>query len=186
MRHSKPSRPEPGSAEMVGASRRCSAGGRCLDGSKVARSAHPIRVWIGKPRLLRGRVVTKDIGRPCLVESDAVARPTSSVIASCPNLSARGSQVAAETAQSAETSEHNLRVAVSAVSAVSADHKSGLTCQRRTGLPPLDQTALQSRVATNRTSSAIPQGSPSDRHQGPRPAHPGERPLSKLRSCRSP
>src|SRR5262245_22717128 len=65
------------------------------------------------------------------------ARPTSLVITSCPNLSAKGSQVAAETAQSAETSEHNLRVDVSAVSAVSAAHKRGLTCQRRTGLPPL-------------------------------------------------
>src|SRR5262249_15481183 len=48
----------------------------------------------------------------------------------------KGSQVAAETAESAEISEHNLRADVSAVSAVSAAHKRGLTCQRRTGLPP--------------------------------------------------
>src|SRR6516162_610857 len=54
-----------------------------------------------------------------------------------PHLPAKGSQVAAETAESAEISEHDLRADVSAVSAVSAAHKSGLTCQRRTGLPPL-------------------------------------------------
>src|SRR5262249_36183751 len=60
-----------------------------------------------------------------------------SVIASCPNLSARDSPVAAKTAQTAETSGHNSFVDVSAVSAVSAAHKRALTCQRRTGLPPL-------------------------------------------------
>src|SRR6516165_8725731 len=65
------------------------------------------------------------------------ARPTSLVIASCLNLSAKGSQVAAETAESAEIPADDLRTGVSAVSAVSAAHKRGLTCQRRTGLPPL-------------------------------------------------
>src|SRR5262249_37252106 len=52
-----------------------SAQSRRLDGSKkFARSAHYIGVWtlgrIGRPRLVRRGILTREIGRPCLLEVD--------------------------------------------------------------------------------------------------------------------
>src|SRR5262249_14515081 len=47
---------------------------RRLDGSKIARSAHSTGVWtlgrIGRAKLARRGILTREIGRPCLLESD--------------------------------------------------------------------------------------------------------------------
>src|SRR5215813_27133 len=47
---------------------------RRLDGSKIARSAHYIGIWtlgrIERPRLMRRGILTREIGRPYLLEVD--------------------------------------------------------------------------------------------------------------------